>query len=483
MLTFADEPLLFPEDSSGINAWLERYYAIADLSPFCPPAACRSPLAGHRSRFEQDKGLGLPVLNYPEATPPRLNQIYWPTGPTRWARAYFLVSKTTKDKIVQKCHSSSNNISQKLKWADEKTSLEASMFCLPPRQVADPSGATGDSLWLLTLVDDRYWWQYKDFGDNTVTTSTDWSSLISTLGSQFGITVSVSSIASAYGKPDPVDFTRRYLNAAILLDAAAASIGLRIVRDPLTGTVTAQGASSASSQVSANLDRPWQRISGGDFSAEKGDLPASVVCTFRKIKQYLLRANGQLHTITKSVPASVQGSTQSRSLTVHCAAYADYDTGDSLQNGTALDDLAGKIRDDFYAWAAKTYDLTFAGIQNWTPTGFDDCILWSFGHPQGGQLQAQTRVQTLPPNFWPDICLASDSTKEIVEPRMMAVANEDIAAGEEGEVSLYDSFSHDTGKDVELTNISGVEWQEDKRGWAEGIGDADWLGTPAECPE
>jgi hypothetical protein len=174
-----------------------------------------------------------------------------------------------------------------------------------------------------------------------------------------------------------------------------------------------------------------------------------------------------------------------------------------LQNGTALDALAEAISLDFYGWSSKDYDRTFSGIVPWVPTGFDDSILWTFGRLSAVEqyelekdkedgsavgircqrdLLAQTRVQTLPPNFWAEINLASDSSKHIVEPRLMAKANTLILPGGTGAVSLYDSYTHDTLDDVTLTNISGVDWQSGKRGWAEGIGDAQWLGTPSECP-
>lgn len=216
-----------------------------------------------------------------------------------------------------------------------------------------------------------------------------------------------------------------------------------------------------------------------------------------------MQANGKVYTkeITGAAsPVRMSGKT----LTIHCAAYADYNTSDALQNGTALDALAQLISDDFYGWGAKRYDFTFKEIQPWDLCGYDDSVTWTFGRPveacefsahgkvaddavtvhgrRGIEYLAQTRVQSLPANFWAEVNGCSDSTKEIVEPHMMAKADADIAAGAEGTVSLYDSFTNDTTKNVTARNISGVEWSQDKRGSAEGIGDAVWIGVPAECP-
>ncbi len=377
------------------------------------------------------------------------------------------------------------------------------MYLLPPRQVTgrkqDGDAEKGD-LWLIPLVDERYFWQFISVADPAVTTSTSWATLFSTLGTALGSTITVAStVDSAYLKPDPTDFNRKYDNAALLLDAAAWSVGRRVVRR-IDGDVRVESLSIAPTILSANLDKKWRMLAGGDFSDMGGDVPEKVLVTFRKIKQYLLQSDNKLYTSETSAPSGTRF-IAGKKLTIHCAAYADYNTSDVLQNGTALDALAAQIKTDYYGWAAKDYDYCFAGIADWTPSGYDDAILWAFGrtcpdktfdlirNEDGSvarlddrtELLAYTRVQTLPGNCWPEINLCSDSTKEVVEPRLMAIASGDIAAGGTGTVALYDSFSHSISKSVTLTNISGVIWKDTKRGFAEGIGDACWVGSPSEC--
>lgn len=509
MLTFAGEPLLFP--NAEVDAFLARNLELLDLSQFADqPARRASARHACRSRFEQNKGLGLPIVNWPAMPPPRINTLWWPTGATRWAMGWFLATRKTRDAILKKVRPSSQSaglnkaslgIGDDLDNSTDTPVNAIDMYLLPPRPISwtDEDGNDGD-LWLIPLVDERYFWQFINVGDISVTTSTTWASLFSTLGTALGSTITVaSSVESAYMKPDPTDFTRKYDNAALLLDAAAWSTGRRVVRR-IDGTVRVESRSIADTILRDNLDKKWRQLSGGDFSDMGGDQPAKVTVTYRKIKQYLLRSDNQLYTIDKDAPSGTRF-ISNKKLTLHCAAYADYNTSDVLQNGTALDDLAAQIRTDYYGWAAKDYDRCFAGIADWKPSGYDDAVLWAFGRTcpdktfdlvrdEDGkvtgigdrtELLAYTRVQTLPGNCWPEVNLCSDSTKEIVEPRLMAIASGDIAAGGTGTVNLYDSFSHSLSKSVTLTNISGVLWKDTKRGWAEGIGDAVWLGSPSEC--
>jgi hypothetical protein len=353
MLTFAGQELLFP--TPELEAWILENQDLADLSPFSEQRAdILSARQACRSRGEQTKGLGLPVLNWPPPPPVRLNTLWWPTGATRWARGYFLATTTVRDKIVSQLADEDGVIAGTLGLGDDidGNPLAIDMFMLPPR----PMSCTkeGETLHLIPLVDERYFWQFapaiNSGGDPiTVTTSTTWQSLIDDLASALGldeITVELA-IEAAYLKPDPTDFTRPWDNAALLLDALAVSIGRRIVRR-FDGTVHLDDFASAAAKLEENLDLKYEQLAGGDFSVLEGDLPEKVVVAFRKIKQHLLQADGKRYTIEKS-PESQTGTVKGRKLLIHCAAYADYNTSDVLQNGTALDalgrgDLSGFLR-------------------------------------------------------------------------------------------------------------------------------------------
>jgi hypothetical protein len=235
MLTFAGQELLFP--TPELEAWILQNQDLADLSPFSEQRAdILSARHACRSRGEQTKGLGLPVLNWPPPPPVRLNTLWWPTGATRWARGYFLATTSGRDVIVSQVANEKGASASLLGIGDDENGnpLALKMYMLPPR----PMSCTkeGETLHLIPLVDERYFWQFapavNSGGDPiTVTTSTTWQSLIDDLASALGldeITVELA-IEAAYLKPDPTDFTRPWDNAALLLDALAVSIGRRIV--------------------------------------------------------------------------------------------------------------------------------------------------------------------------------------------------------------------------------------------------------------
>jgi hypothetical protein len=451
MLTFAGEPLLFPD--AKVDAFLARNLELLDLSQFAavPPHVASSRHAV-RSRFEQNKGLGLPIVNWPYPPPPRINTLWWPTGATRWAMGWFLATRKSKDNILAavKPQSSTSGVQKAtlgmgddLDNSTDTTVNAIDMYLLPPRPISW-TGTNGDDgdLWLIPLVDERYFWQFVNVGDISVTTSTTWASLFSTLGSALGVTVTVSdAVESAYLNPDPTDFTRKYDNAALLLDAAAWSVGRRVVRT-IDGTVTVQARATADTALSDNLDQEWRQLAGGDFSDVGGDQPAKLTMTFCKMKEYFLQADNALYTVDKDAPSGTNF-IEGKSLTVHCAAYADYDVSNSLQNGTALDALAEQLKTDYYGWAAKDYDRVFSGVTDWKPTGYDDAILWAFGRTcpdkcfdliknEDGSVSrledrteqlAYTRVQTLPGNCWPEVNLCSDPSKEVATTTEIVVKN------------------------------------------------------------
>ena len=502
VLTFAGQELLFP--TPELDAWIARNQELCDLSQFASePARIYSGRQACRSRFEQNKGLGLPVINWPSPPPPRLNTLYWPTGATRWAMGWFVATDKVVSALLKKTRSGSSVLKGTLGFGDDldndtaTTVLGLDMWMLPPRpmSVTSTTQDVGD-LYLVPLVDERYFWQFTSLGDYEVSTSTSWTTLINRLATQLGVTITVqSNIEAAYLKPDPTDFTRRYDNAALLLDAAAWSVGRRIVRK-LDGSVVMQSRSVADTQLEENLDLGEDLLCGGDFSEDGGDLPAGIQVTFRKIREHLLRSNGQLFSYTR-FPEVGTPTVPSRLLTIHCAAYANFNDSLTLTNDTALGDLATQIKNDYYGWASKDYDLTIAGISAWNPCGYDDAVLYAFGRTCADKTfalirddegkavgirtaeepLAYTRVQTLPGNTWPEINLCSDSSQQVVEPRQLGKPVNDIGPDEEGDVKLWNEEGEiDPPITIKVLNKGSATLFANKFCWNEGINDAQWYG-------
>jgi len=477
MLLYGGVELLFPDQDGELAKWLREHQNLEDMVDFGEPRLAEiSPRRGLQSWYGVRKGIGQTVANYPKAPKPRLNTLYWPTGATRWARGFFLATGASKEKIVAQAHAA-GNVPLKLTMGEDGMYVQTNMYLLPPRVVARQANAA-EALWILPLVDVRYWWQNRSTDDLEVTTSTTWASLFSTLATKLGTSVSMTAPIAAYLQPDPIEFTRRYENAAAMLDAAALSVGKRIVRH-LDGTVRALSAEeSAIIHDRTNFRGTWQQICGGGDSLPKGSLPATVVTSFRKWRDYALLARGRVYTESQNAPVGTIVAAGTKR-TIHSTAFANCTDSDSSPSNTSeLNALAVVIGNDAFAWMSRTHDYTFAGVKPWYPSGFDDAVEFAFGY-QGpsGKCQAQTRVQSLPHDFGFDLQLSqfadmgaplsedeeTDRPAGLFEPVMRGKPVEAIAAGERGIVKIWTGRADSkTESDFEVYAYSENGAEQDK---------------------
>ncbi len=158
---------------------------------------------------------------------------------------------------------------------------------LPPRPLTQTPD--GPNLWLLTLVDDRYFWWFKGAVLSITAGTTTWSQLYADLATALGVTIDVDTIPSAYLKPD-ADLALSYESLPTILDVVSFSVGQRIVRQ-LDGTVRAWNAAAARDAVTTQLDAlpVTAKLAGGVYSLglggsdNAGVLPESVTTTFRTV--------------------------------------------------------------------------------------------------------------------------------------------------------------------------------------------------------
>src|SRR4030065_1747242 len=94
-LTYGDVPLLF-DFLQAAQDFLDRYQRIEDLVSI-PEETSRN--SWQTNPVGERQRVGLPRYNWPEPPPLRLNQIYWPTGATRWAYGIFLITTEQKEAI------------------------------------------------------------------------------------------------------------------------------------------------------------------------------------------------------------------------------------------------------------------------------------------------------------------------------------------------------------------------------------------------
>lgn len=409
MLSFGGHALLLPDPDGELMRFLDRYQPLDDLQLFGEPKSLKSDRWS--SRWESRLTIGLPVANYPAMPRLQLNTLYWPTGASRWAYGVFLCDGATKNKIVADAHDSNTN-ALTFKFGDtEQQQLETEMYLLPPRPVAVLDSQGDSDLWLLPLVDDRYWWQFLSTG-NTLEAADGtylWDDVFSALNG-IGPTFTHDDVAAAYLRPDPTEITRRYDSLAVVMDAAALSVGQRFVRW-LDGTVKAVNAETADEQLVDNQELEGDPIAGGDMQTQAGNAPAEVTVAYRKSRDHHPYCDGEIYILTEAAPEDIRALRASSKHIVHSTAFADYTDNyyqESPNNGTALETLKDKIAADYYDWLGLRFDHTFQGVREWFPCGAEDHIQWIFGRQCAGQYEAHTRIVSLPSNFAPETQLSQD---------------------------------------------------------------------------
>ena len=471
-ISFAGEPLMLV--TPQLQEFLDRFFPLEDLQLFGGESvAVRSNRSQARNQFSDAVNLGLP--NYPPPPPLRINSLYWPTGASRWSRFLGICDKATKDKIVTATYggvtptSGASNTAKNLILADERpqpdgVGLSTLMYLLPPRPITCVGG-DAPTLWLLPLVDERYYWQFRHTDDLAVTTSTTWANLFSTLATRLGVQISADTVSANYFKPDPTECSRRYANAAVLLDIAAHSVGQRIVRY-VAGTIKSQNWANGKTQLTSNIQganyKPWTQIAGDDFSTEgkPAVYPASVVVAFTKTKETF--AVNSSYVETKAATLYVNnGSTTGAVKVIRTTSAANYNNAGTLQNGTDTGNLAGQIASDYYASLEKRFDYSFNSLKKWDSTPFDDAVEWHFGElrevggESGYQYLAGTRIQSSPHNFGvEEMCQQSGTVRN--DTYLIGILDADLDYDSSASVSFYNGSGNsesDTGD-----NVTAYDW-------------------------
>jgi len=384
-LTLDGVPLLYDQDSQ-VADFLRRYQPIDDLVAQIEYAISTE---NSKSSSVGPSHIGLPRPNYPAPPPPRINQLYWPTGAARWARGYFLVPSTSAIELAGKCGTEVT-----FKATVNDLTLEAGMYCLPPRPVSCVDDGKYDTLFIIPIVDERYWWQFRDFGDMGKPSIGSWTELKAHFEGVLGVSLNLLSVAisSDYLYPDPEEWTRRYDNAATLLDAFAHSIGRRVVRQ-FDGTVDLIDWTKSAQYADDMLAvfQPWWQIAGDDM--ENKPVPASVKVVFPRLNCGLPSCERKFHAYTIS-NSSQYCSVGETTKTIHSTAWANFldPQNNDPDNDAALNSLATKIAEDYFLSFSRYYDRTFDGIKEWLFSGFDDHLLFSFGTEDDRELVASTSI-------------------------------------------------------------------------------------------
>jgi hypothetical protein len=395
VMSFANVPLLLEDPEGSAKRHIRRFLDERLASIFCetPIAINEGRNAGRFNNGQSSIAhVGLPVPNYPPCPTPRINSLYWPTGASRFSHGLFLINGANLSSILTAC--GNNNTPQSFKMGTIENAayapIDTQMYLLPPRPVSPPGVAANDRLWLLPIVDERYFWQYRTvtiFNPRTTPSfsPTSWTDCFTQLATYLGIAMSWDAVPGGYGVPEATEWKRDGENAAMLLDAAAHTVGMRVVRDWSGATRVCQYATATADYATNLTTFAPSAVAGGDFSTQAvgSVVPEAIEIAFRsddgsKIGGYLGYAN----------PGSIFEPTRVKTFFSTIKYSNDGSVSLVLQAAT-----------DYWGWLTTRYDYDWAGIVPWSLTGYDDFVLWEFGVPKPGGMVAQTRVQSYPYNF------------------------------------------------------------------------------------
>lgn len=413
---------LLGDEAGELADWLARYLPVAVADLFVrPPAHRELSLKGAGNRV-----FTVPTPNWPPLPDLAFNRLYWPTGATRWAHCFLLATTERKDKILAYAHPTAEGAEPDPfdtagtltiapnGWQGELATqgyvtddndivgLNARMFVLPPRRIVvqalestdrGTDRALSDGLWIVPLVDQRYFWQHDHVpaGYDPEDWSEAFTAILDGIVAEGTGYRTPSDFDDGFGEPDLPSL--EYHNAAMILDALAWSTQRRIVA-ALNGTISVEAVSDALDTLTDNLNGPHQQIAGGDDLPVRSTVPASLILAFP----------GGVETQT----AEDNGHTEYQDGTAHVVHVPANNVTDDERESFATAFAA-----EFYPWLSTRYDYSYAGVKAWNPCGYDDAVAVCFDGKN-----ATTRARSLPYNWGATTLLfrANDSSDDGSDP-------------------------------------------------------------------
>ncbi len=346
-----------------LRDWCEKYLRLSDSIEF-------------PSLIQSRDLLDFPGAAVIDARPVRVGLLRWPKFASRFSVCNLIV---TDNQLAQITVATASGLYSayplKLDWHDANHnpiySISPPMYRLPPRPIAQPGGGS-NGFWMLTLVDDRFFWWRRPNAALTVTEgTTTWLQLYAAIATELGITLTADTPNAAYLKPPGV-FAVTYERLPLILDAVAYSCGQRITAN-LDGTYRARNLSNGVADTAANSALPRKvLVAGGTFAILPTNAYAgTVLVTFPGFEG--TSPNGTTYTVSVAVPNGRTADTK----TFHSSAVARY-TATVLQNGAELLLLATQIAADYATANTPLVDACFAGILPWVPDVLSESIEWQY---------------------------------------------------------------------------------------------------------
>ena len=252
MLTYGGVGLRLP--THQIQSYVEANLTVREASPWLR----RAWPGRYLHKFTAEAGYRAPA-------PVRLGELRWPRDASRWASAHFVAAKSDVDQITPLAYGPAGGgitplpLVMSAPGSPGNETISTLMYLLPPSPlgVVDAPGGSGgsgssggyaDGFYLLTLVDERYyWWDVgsPDFGIGCCSAGVTWGGMVAACGQALGETIGLDPIPGSYLSPSP-DFNAEGRPLPVVLDAIMANVGLRLTRG-WDGTLHGQGFAGGSS--------------------------------------------------------------------------------------------------------------------------------------------------------------------------------------------------------------------------------------------
>lgn len=358
----------------------------------------------------------------------RIGDWYYPTTASRWGVFRGLAMSSMVEAML-KATQGSNPQTFIMKavpkgpgnFREGDYTLSTPLYMLPPRPLAEHGGRF-DGLYLVTLVDERYYFQNSPISLH-VAYGTTWGDLLDSLALALGITLTYSTIPDAYTQPEPDSpLWSNMESAPLLLDAVAYNLGRVVVRN-LDGSYTLKTPSESQTLVTSNRGNANTvvRTAGGDLFNSGSLIPGnaaipdlrnsrnSVVPNTVRVSfpQYVVGNDPVPHFLNPRYPNQrpscwhedsfgsvysvdvpitsggifVSGLSGVNTKTViHSTAKAllSGEIATTPLNQSGLVSLAMQVAGDYYgSQVAAALDETYPGTFAWSPEGFHD-IVWTY---------------------------------------------------------------------------------------------------------
>ena len=419
MIKYAGVDLLLP--TPELEEWIDKYFPLDFTEIF---QIFAGDLCGY---FTQP---------FPTNGSVRLNTLVWPRDAGRWSYGCFLATTSMIEQInlvVDSqyvsgygsgsgwcsgsgssgmtsgnclCSGSGSGVSggggsflngallQMSSAANSAPAISCKMFMLPPTPIARvpwnrsslcPEAHEG--LWLVTLVDERFWWNMRGLSSDTIIGG-DWNNMNAAMLTDIGQTAGTIQSSANYGlMPTQLADCPWQPQMAQVLDCYLYQTQKRLVRS-LTGAVSIVGPEMAKLLLLANAQTDFSIIAGGGsrmsplvaWSAQEGAVNAIPVIPWKECQDLrhilprgitFIKPDGSYLTLDNPyvTPAAANRYKIFRvKYTVPNAFYQSF-------------------AKDWFEWRRSHFEATIPGLFAWNPTGFEDYI--EFHH---GSTMSYTRI-------------------------------------------------------------------------------------------